>query len=123
MAYENETAIKNMADGLMVGGATAKEVTASTTTGTASTSGTTNNTTKPSTGTSTSNGNTGNTGSASTGSGGSTSAVKPAQNTVYVTPTGKRYHYSKECAGKNGTATTLQNAKARGLTPCSKCVG
>lgn len=123
MAYENETAIKNMADGLMVGGATAKEVTASTTTGTTSTSGTTNNTTKPSTGTSTSNGNTGNTGSASTGSGGTTSAVKPAQNTVYVTPTGKRYHYSKECAGKNGTATTLQNAKARGLTPCAKCVG
>ncbi|MBS7223980.1 MAG: hypothetical protein KH050_01375 [Clostridiaceae bacterium] len=41
--------------------------------------------------------------------------------TVYVTPTGKRYHYSASCGGKNATATTLENAKSRGLTPCSKC--
>lgn len=128
LAYQNDTALQNMANGLMVGGVTAKEVTASTSTGTTnSNTGTTNNntsnsnnTTKPNTGNSTS---TGNTGSSSTGSGSNTTVTKPIQNTVYVTPTGKRYHYSKDCAGKNGKATTLQNAKARGLTPCAKCVG
>lgn len=128
LAYQNDTALQNMANGLMVGGVTAKEVTASTSTGTTnSNTGTTNNntsnsnnTTKPNTGNSTS---TGNTGSSSTGSGSNTTVTKPIQNTVYVTPTGKRYHYSKNCAGKNGKATTLQNAKARGLTPCAKCVG
>lgn len=110
---QNDTALKNMADGLMVDGVAAKKVTASTSTGTTSKPETT---TKPSTSTSTSNGNTTNTGSSS-----STSTVKPDQNTVYVTPTGKRYHYSKDCAGKNGTAATLQQAQARGLTPCAKC--
>ena len=128
LAYQNDTALQNMANGLMVGGVTAKEVTASTSTGTTnSNTGTTNNNTsnsnnitKPNTGNSTS---TGNTGSSSTGSGSNTTVTKPIQNTVYVTPTGKRYHYSKDCAGKNGKATTLQNAKARGLTPCAKCVG
>lgn len=128
LAYQNDAALQNMANGLMVGGVTAKEVTASTSTGTTnSNTGTTNNntsnsnnTTKPNTGNSTS---TGNTGSSSTGSGSNTTVTKPIQNTVYVTPTGKRYHYSKDCAGKNGKATTLQNAKARGLTPCAKCVG
>lgn len=128
LAYQNDVALQNMANGLMVGGVTAKEVTASTSTGTTnSNTGTTNNntsnsnnTTKPNTGNSTS---TGNTGSSSTGSGSNTTVTKPTQNTVYVTPTGKRYHYSKDCAGKNGKATTLQNAKARGLTPCAKCVG
>lgn len=126
LAYQNDTVLKNMADGLRVGGAAAKEVTTSTSTGTTSKPGTTTDTTtttKPSTGTSTSNGNTSNTGSGSSSSGGSTSTVKPTQNTVYVTPTGKRYHYSKDCAGKNGTAVTLQNAQSRGFTPCAKCVG
>lgn len=127
VSYENDIALNNMANGLMVGGATAKEATASTSTGTASNAGTTNNnttnnnTTKPGTGTST--GSTGSTGSSSTGNGSNTTVTTPTQNTVYVTPTGKRYHYSKDCAGKNGKATTLQNAKARGLTPCAKCVG
>lgn len=41
--------------------------------------------------------------------------------TVYVTPTGKRYHYSSSCAGKNATRSTLSDAKSRGLTPCKKC--
>lgn len=41
--------------------------------------------------------------------------------TVYITPTGKRYHYSSTCGGKNSTATTIDNARARGLTPCKKC--
>lgn len=42
-------------------------------------------------------------------------------STVYITPTGKRYHYSASCAGKNATPTTISNAKSRGLTPCQKC--
>lgn len=42
-------------------------------------------------------------------------------STVYITPTGKRYHYKASCAGKNATPTTLSNAKSRGLTPCQKC--
>ena len=43
------------------------------------------------------------------------------KRTVYVTPTGKRYHYISTRGGKNSTATTLNNAIARGLTPCQKC--
>lgn len=42
-------------------------------------------------------------------------------STVYITPTGKRYHYKASCAGKNATPTSLSNAKSRGLTPCQKC--
>lgn len=42
-------------------------------------------------------------------------------STVYITPSGKRYHYEASCAGKNATPTTLSNAKSRGLTPCQKC--
>lgn len=52
----------------------------------------------------------------------STSATtKDNSRTVYVTPTGKRYHYISTCGGKNSTASTLNKAKARGLTPCQKC--
>ena len=49
------------------------------------------------------------------------SANKTNSRTVYITPTGKRYHYSSTCGGKNSTATTIDNARARGLTPCKKC--
>ncbi len=48
-------------------------------------------------------------------------STKDNSKTVYVTPTGKRYHYISTCGGKNSTASTLNNAKARGLTPCKKC--
>lgn len=41
--------------------------------------------------------------------------------TVYITPTGKRYHFLTSCGGKNSKATTLSDAKSRGLTPCNKC--
>lgn len=41
--------------------------------------------------------------------------------TVYITPTGKRYHYLSTCGGKNSRATTLSNAISLGLTPCKKC--
>ena len=42
------------------------------------------------------------------------------RSTVYVTPTGKKYHYSKSCAGKNATPISLENAK-RQYDPCKKC--
>ena len=41
--------------------------------------------------------------------------------TVYITPTGKRYHYSSICGGKNSKPTTKADAISRGLTPCKKC--
>lgn len=41
--------------------------------------------------------------------------------TVYVTPTGSKYHYSSSCNGGSYTATTLDNALARGLSACKKC--
>lgn len=66
-------------------------------------------------------------------SGGSTSGgtKSPSQNDndmpngsqiVYVTPTGKRYHYDSTCNGGRYTRTTLEDAQRRGLTPCQKCV-
>lgn len=50
-------------------------------------------------------------------------AAQTNSQMVYVTPTGKRYHYSASCAGKNATEATLQQAQNRGLTPCKKCAG
>lgn len=46
---------------------------------------------------------------------------KDTSRTVYVTPYGKKYHFSSSCAGKNATATTLNNAKASGKGACGKC--
>ena len=51
----------------------------------------------------------------------SASSSTTNSQTVYVTPTGKRYHLSPTCGGKNSKATTLSNAKSMGLTPCKKC--
>ena len=42
--------------------------------------------------------------------------------TVYVTPTGKRYHLRKSCAGKNAIETKFSSAKKK-YTPCKKCAG
>ena len=42
---------------------------------------------------------------------------------VYVTPTGKRYHYDGNCNGGTYIESTLDQALARGLTPCKKCAG
>ncbi len=44
-----------------------------------------------------------------------------APRTVYVTPTGKKYHYSSSCNGGSYSAVTLDNALSRGLTACEKC--
>ena len=43
--------------------------------------------------------------------------------TVYVTKTGKRYHYDKNCNGGSYYEIDLDTAANRGLTPCQKCVG
>lgn len=50
-------------------------------------------------------------------------ATQTNSRTVYVTPTGKRYHYSAKCAGKNATEATLDEAQNMGLTPCKNCAG
>ena len=49
-------------------------------------------------------------------------AVTEARANVYVTKTGKRYHYDSHCNGGTYYLSTLADAQARGLTPCSKCV-
>lgn len=47
---------------------------------------------------------------------------KSNNRTVYVTKTGKKYHYSSSCNGGTYYASTLSAARSRGLTPCAKCV-
>ena len=49
-------------------------------------------------------------------------AKQGVDNTAQIlrTKSGKMYH-SRKCGNGNFYATTLQNAKASGLTPCSKC--
>ncbi len=46
--------------------------------------------------------------------------IVQAETTVYVTSTGSKYH-SQKCGNGTYTPTTLSNALARGLKPCSKC--
>ena len=41
---------------------------------------------------------------------------------IYVTRTGKRYHYDPNCNGGTYYEATLAEAMGRGLTPCEKCV-
>lgn len=45
-----------------------------------------------------------------------------ASKTVYITATGKRYHYENPCGNGTYYAVSLSEAKARNLTPCEKCV-
>ncbi|WP_288227799.1 thermonuclease family protein [uncultured Enterococcus sp.] len=48
-------------------------------------------------------------------------AAEPAQGqTVYVTPTGSKYHTHK-CGNGTYSPATLEEALGRGLSPCSKC--
>ena len=61
-------------------------------------------------------------GASANANGTASSAQQPAQKQVYVTKTGKKYHYSSSCNGGTYTASTLSAARARGLTPCEKCV-
>lgn len=39
---------------------------------------------------------------------------------VYITPTGKKYHLSKSCAGKNAIPKTMENVR-NSYDPCKKC--
>lgn len=48
-------------------------------------------------------------------------AQTPTSAECYTTPTGKRYHFSAACAGKNATPSTIAKATSSGLTPCKKC--
>lgn len=52
-------------------------------------------------------------------SGGSSSNTNTSYG-VYITPTGKCYHFSKSCAGKNAISTSYNFAKAN-YRPCKKC--
>lgn len=49
--------------------------------------------------------------------------TKANSRTVYVTKSGKRYHYDNSCNGGTYFESTMDEALARGLTPCQKCVG
>lgn len=42
--------------------------------------------------------------------------------TVYITKTGKRYHYDGTCNGGTYYESTLSEALGKGLTACEKCV-
>ncbi len=42
--------------------------------------------------------------------------------TIYITKTGKKYHYDGTCNGGTYYASTLAEAQRKGLTPCNKCV-
>lgn len=46
---------------------------------------------------------------------------KPAGRTVYRTKSGECYHFDPDCPGKNGYATTIDEAIAAGKRPCEKC--
>lgn len=51
-----------------------------------------------------------------------TSTQSSTNKTVYITKTGKRYHYDNNCNGGTYYPSTLSEAQSRGLTPCNKCV-
>ncbi|EUJ34683.1 hypothetical protein PWEIH_16798 [Listeria weihenstephanensis FSL R9-0317] len=50
------------------------------------------------------------------------SEQQPQGEMVYITATGKRYHYTQSCRGLNNsngeTQVTLSDAQSRGLTKC-----
>lgn len=50
------------------------------------------------------------------------STVTENHTNIYVTKTGKRYHYDNHCNGGTYYLSTLSDALSRGLTPCNKCV-
>lgn len=46
--------------------------------------------------------------------------TQAVSTSVLVTPTGQKYH-NRKCGNGTYTPATLEEAQARGLTPCSKC--
>ncbi|MGI5958344.1 MAG: hypothetical protein ACOX60_02875 [Massiliimalia sp.] len=57
------------------------------------------------------------------GGGQQSAQEQPQGQMVWVTPTGKRYHYDSTCNGGHYYQATLEEALSRGLTPCKKCIG
>lgn len=51
-----------------------------------------------------------------------TTSTKENSRTVYITETGKKYHYANPCGRGIYYPCTLAEAQARGLEPCGKCV-
>ena len=47
-------------------------------------------------------------------------AIEEAE--IYITPSGKKYHYSSSCAGKNAVLSTLDEASELKKEPCKRCV-
>lgn len=52
----------------------------------------------------------------------STGTSKENSRTVYVTKTGKKYHYANPCGKGTYYPCSLAEAQSRGLEPCGKCV-
>lgn len=57
----------------------------------------------------------------STKSGTATKAKTGYSDTVYITPTGVRYHFDPDCGGKNSYSVSYDSAVSMGYTPCQKC--
>ena len=52
----------------------------------------------------------------------STSNSDSSKKYVFITPTGKKYHYDPSCAGvENCIRMELNEAKSKGYTECSRC--
>lgn len=45
------------------------------------------------------------------------------EKTVFITNTGKKYHYDSTCNGGHYFSATLSEAINQGLKPCEKCIG
>lgn len=60
-------------------------------------------------------------GGSSSGSSSSVSGSRSTGETVYITPSGKRYHRLSSCGGKNSYAVDISEVGSR--TPCKKCAG
>lgn len=86
---------------------TTTEITTYTTTTELTTEVTTQTTTEPTTETTTKSTTT-------------TTTTKKSGRTVYVTPNGQKYHFSKSCAGKNARERDLNEVKDN-YQPCKKC--
>ena len=43
-------------------------------------------------------------------------------STVFITSTGKKYHFSDKCAGENATAIDFSEVESIGKEPCKRCV-
>lgn len=51
-----------------------------------------------------------------------TTTTEDTSPTVYITPTGEKYHYDNTCNGGTYKESTLNQAERLHLEPCNKCV-